>query len=226
MRFITGNAQAILFARLPAETVHGISYNQQAVERLRAALRAGDAARVSGALREITETMRSMNVSLFAFRCMYHDILKVVSGEARDSGVEDEEIYDLFQLSQCLSWDELDGMLHHVCSRLVAGRGIEPAAPPVEGPVAQAKEIIARRFSEPGLSVASIAAEMGMSDSRLSVDFKKAYHMTPLECITHERMHLARRLLRETNMPVKDIAMECGYYDISGFNAASRPIRA
>ena len=57
-----------------------------------------------------------------------------------------------------------------------------------------------------------------MSDSRLSTDFKKVYRMTPLECITMCRMRRARRLLQTTDMPVKDIAVECGYYDISAFN--------
>ena len=57
-----------------------------------------------------------------------------------------------------------------------------------------------------------------MSDSRLSTEFKKVYRMTPLEHITRARMQRARRLLLTTDMPVKDIAVECGYYDISGFN--------
>ncbi len=126
-------------------------------------------------------------------------------------------MYDLFKLSQCLSLDDLDAMLHLVCSKMVSGR-VSIQAPVVEGPIARAHEIIVKHFSEPALSVSSIAAEVGMSDSRLSTEFKRVYRMTPLEYITRCRMHRARQLLRTTDMPVKDIALECGYYDISGFN--------
>ena len=48
--------------------------------------------------------------------------------------------------------------------------------------------------------------------------FKNAYHQTPLEMITRKRMLLAKELLLATTLPVKDIAIECGYYDISSFN--------
>lgn len=217
LRFIKGNAQTLRFRSVANGQAGQMQQNQQAVDRLRKALHAGDAAQVSIVLREITRSMREMNVSLFDFRCMYNDILNVVSGEARVLGVREEDVYDLFKLSQCLSLDDLDTMLHHVCSRLIMGRS-EQCMPDVPDAVLKAQEIIKRRFSEPGLSVSAIAAEVGMTDSKLSTDFKKAFRMTPLECITRSRMHRARRLLRTTDMPVKDIALECGYYDISGFN--------
>ncbi len=216
-RFLKGNAEAIRFTGTEVGDAQVARSTQQSVERLRAALHAGDAARVSESLREITEAMQSMKVSLFTFRCMYNDILNVVSKEARQSSLDEKQVYDLFQLSQCLSWDDLDRLLHQVCSKLIRQKG-EPETPVVDGPVAKAREIISRRFSEPELSVSGIAQEVGMSDSRLSVAFKEAYHMTPLECITAHRMRRARRLLRETEMPVKDIALECGYYDIPAFN--------
>ena len=71
---------------------------------------------------------------------------------------------------------------------------------------------ISASFTDPGLSVAAIAEKAGLSDSRLSVAFKNAYHQTPPEMITRERM------LPAASLSVKDIAMECGCYDISSFN--------
>lgn len=215
-RFLQGNAVPICFEAAMEKHGETVESSQQAVERLRIALRAGEAERVCVALDEITRLMRGTNTSLFGFRCMYNDILNVVSAEARDSAAE-EEIYDLFKLSECLSLEDLDTMLRGVCARLIAGR-VAPRVVDAPAPVREAMEIIRRRFSEPGISVSSIAQQVGMSDSRLSVEFKKAYQMTPLECLTSHRMRSARRLLSTTDMPVKDIAVECGYYDISGFN--------
>ena len=123
----------------------------------------------------------------------------------------------VFRLSRCLSVDELDGILAQVC-HTIADLQTPQKQEEVPEAVQKAREIIQHRFSEPELSVSGIAKEVGMSDSKLSVEFKKVYQKTPLEVITFCRMHRAQRLLGTTEMPVKDIAVECGYYDISAFN--------
>lgn len=114
--------------------------------------------------------MRSMNTSPFMFRCMYNDILNVISTEARKSG---SEIYDLFKLSQCLSLADLDGMLRSVCASLVSGR-VQVSAETIT-PVQQDKEIFDQRYFEMDLSVSEVADQVGMSDSGLSRAFKAAY---------------------------------------------------
>ena len=216
MRFAKGNTAPIYFEEL-GENQTEASYNRQAVDHRRQALRKGDEERAEKALSEVSQAMHDTRSSLFGFRCMYSEIITAVSSEARQSGVKEEELYDLFRLSRCLSVDELDAMLRQVCRKIVSLQtGTQQQEIPE--PVRNANELIRRRFSEPGLTVASIAEEVGMSDSKLSVEFKRVYQETPLECITHARMHRAQHLLGATEMPVKDIATECGYYDISAFN--------
>ncbi len=217
MRFVKGNTAPIYFEELGENQTLEASFNRQAVDHLRQALRKGDEARVEKALTEVSQAMHDTRSSLFGFRCMYSEIITAVSVEARQSGVREEELYDLFRLSRCLSVDELDGMLKQVCRKIVSLQ-TKTETEEIPEPVKNAYDLIQRRFSEPGLTVASIAEEVGMSDSRLSVDFKRVYQETPLECITHARMHRAQHLLGATEMPVKDIATECGYYDISAFN--------
>ncbi|MBQ3705772.1 MAG: AraC family transcriptional regulator [Clostridia bacterium] len=217
MRFVKGNTAPIYFEELGENQTLEADYNRQAVDHLRQALRKGDEVRVEKALAEVSQAMHDTRSSLFGFRCMYSEIITAVSAEARQSGVNEEELYDLFRLSRCLSVDELDAMLKQVCRKIVTLQS-KTETEEIPKPVRNAYNLIQRRFSEPGLTVASIAEEVGMSDSRLSVDFKRVYQETPLECITHARMHRAQHLLGHTEMPVKDIATECGYYDISAFN--------
>ena len=217
MRFVKGNTAPIYFEELGENQTLEASFNRQAVDHLRQALRKGDEARAEKALAEVSQAMHDTRSSLFGFRCMYSEIITAVSAEARQSGVNEEELYDLFRLSRCLSVDELDGMLKQVCRKIVSLQ-TKTETEEIPEPVKNTYDLIQRRFSEPGLTVASIAEEVGMSDSRLSVDFKRVYQETPLECITHARIHRAQHLLGATEMPVKDIAIECGYYDISAFN--------
>ena len=217
-RFILGNEKAIQFVSAHNDKSTSSANHQQSMERLRLALVADDAERVSVSLTEISRIMRKMNTTLFSFRCMYNDILYIITVEARKKGLEAQQVYDLFSLSQCLSLNDLDIMLHNACSLLINTPRAETASHEVSHDMAQAIRIIQKQFSSPSFSITAIAQELGMSDSKFSVEFKQAYHLTPLQFLTMQRMRLARRLLRQTNMPIKDIAIECGYYEITGFN--------
>lgn len=215
LRFVKGNAQVIRFSGLKENFEHLPEYNHQLVENLRLAIHGGHPGLVQTTLQEIADYMRGVNTSLFMFRCMYNDILNVVSTEARKNG-HISGIYDLFRLSQCLSLNDLDEMLRSACVSLISEKDARQEKD--DSPVTQAKEILNQRYFEQDLSISEVAAQVGMSDSSLSRSFKTAYTMTPMEYITSLRMHRARKLLRTTRMPVKDVAIECGYYDISGFN--------
>lgn len=216
-RFVRGNTSVIRFDGGQEEKGKNTAYNQQLVERLRLALKALDEERVRSALDDITRTMGAMNTSLFVFRCMYNDILSVITREVRDSASLEQDVHNLYKLSECLSLDDLDIMLRNVCSRFIAEQD-RPEAAQVPPQAGLAMDIIRRRFSEPGISVSSIAQELGISESKLSLEFKAAFQVTPLECLTQHKMQQACRLLKSTDMPVKDIAVECGNYEISGFN--------
>lgn len=217
-RFLKGNTVVIHFDERIDMDAQKRGARKQSVELLHTALRSGDDEQVSRALENVSREMREIDTSLFVFRCMYNDILYIITSEAREMGIADKEMYDLFSLSQCLSLDDLDVLLHNACKKLIEERGNAYTVNTESKDAAKAMDIISRRFSEPSLSVSAIAQELGMSDSRLSIEFKKAYQLTPMEHLTACRMKLARKLLRTTKMPVKDIAVECGYYEISGFN--------
>jgi len=216
MRFVRGNTDVILFE---AALQPGIdpAVTQKLANRLEQALRSHDPAEVSETLGAITQTMQTMGTSLFDFRCMYNDIFNAISGVATHFR-QGEKVHDLFRLSECLSLDDLDRMLRKVCNEVLAGSLVRESEQDVPDNIRMVKELILTNFTDPGLSVAAIAERAGLPDSKLSVAFKAAYHQTPLEMITRKRMLLAKELLLATTLPVKDIAIECGYYDISSFN--------
>lgn len=217
MRFVRGSDCPIFFDALDVQPSSDTGFSHQAVDHLRQALRKGDEARMETALKEVAQAMHSTQSSLFGFRYMYSEIITAISLEGRSSGVNEAELVDLFRLSRCLSIDELNGILSQVCRKIIASQA-SPQPADIPEAVRKAREIIQHRFSEPELTVSGIAEAVGMSDSKLSLEFKRVYQETPLECITFSRMHRAQRLLSTTEMPVRDIATECGYYDISAFN--------
>ena len=109
-------------------------------------MRKADRPRIEQALREVSQAMHGMHTSLFGFRSMYNEIITAVTAEARASGAKEEDVYDLFRLSRCLSVDELDSLLAQVC-RKIADLQTATRQEHVPEEVRKAREIIQHRFS-------------------------------------------------------------------------------
>ena len=63
----------------------------------------------------------------------------------------------------------------------------------------------------------AVAARMGISRRLFSGLFRKHFGKSWLDHIHDLRIHHAARLLKESALPIKTIAFECGYHDISHF---------
>ncbi|RLS46524.1 MAG: AraC family transcriptional regulator [Planctomycetota bacterium] len=70
----------------------------------------------------------------------------------------------------------------------------------------------------------SLAKSAGISPLRFARLMKRFFGLTPSQYIAKNRIAAASVLLRETDQPVTDIAMSCGYYDHSAFTRAFRKI--
>jgi len=63
----------------------------------------------------------------------------------------------------------------------------------------------------------AVAARMGISRRSFSGHFRKLFGKSWLDYIHDLRIHHAARLLKESSLPIKTVAFECGYQDISHF---------
>lgn len=64
----------------------------------------------------------------------------------------------------------------------------------------------------------AVAARMGISRRSFSGHFRKLFGKSWLDHIHDLRIRHAARLLKESALPIKTIAFECGYQDISHFH--------
>ncbi|MDP4720051.1 MAG: helix-turn-helix transcriptional regulator [Akkermansiaceae bacterium] len=69
-------------------------------------------------------------------------------------------------------------------------------------------------------SVKAFAEKMGYSRSYLSRRLKKIWNRNPSEVLREKRFEEARRLLRETRVPVGEVALKAGFGSSSSFCAA------
>ncbi|WP_194787927.1 AraC family transcriptional regulator [Pseudomonas sp. UFMG81] len=70
------------------------------------------------------------------------------------------------------------------------------------------------------LQVADLARLAGLSSARLHARFSAECGMTPMDYVRQRRLLMARRLLRESALPLGEIAAQVGYGSQSAFSAA------
>ena len=88
-----------------------------------------------------------------------------------------------------------------------------------------ARDYIRSHFTEP-LSVQQIARKVHLSESHFAHLFKKETGMTPVNFINRCRISYAMELLRNENLPIIEIAFECGFRSLTHFNRTFRKYNA
>lgn len=74
------------------------------------------------------------------------------------------------------------------------------------------------------LSPAVLAKRAGLSPVRFARLIKRIFRITPSQLISQTRLAAASRLLTETDRPVAEVAVTCGFYDHSAFTRAFRSV--
>ena len=96
-----------------------------------------------------------------------------------------------------------------------------PASLGQEARAARAARIIAERFTEP-LTIAGLAAEVGLSRRKFATAFRRALGVSPYNYILSRRREAAAELLRNGSGSVLEIALDAGFGDLSEFTRRFR----
>jgi AraC-like DNA-binding protein len=96
-----------------------------------------------------------------------------------------------------------------------------PSGPVLPPELSAATAHIEQHLAEP-LTVQAIVEHTGRSHSHLGRLFHRHYKLSIVGYIRARRMSLARHLLQETDMPIKEIAWEVGLPDLQFFNKTVR----
>lgn len=89
---------------------------------------------------------------------------------------------------------------------------IPASGDPKLGRLALVVERIRTDFAQP-LRIASLAAESGLSISRMERLMQSVLHVSPRQLLTRQRVEAAAAMLRQPAIPLFDIAMDCGFCD-------------
>jgi AraC-like DNA-binding protein len=119
-------------------------------------------------------------------------------------------------------WDELRVKLAAAAARCAAEPSRLPRAPPhAERGVARTVRLIEKDPCAP-LALQALAAEAGLSRFHFVRTFARVTGLTPHRYVTRARLRKAAIRLASDDARVIDVALDCGYRDVSNFNHAFR----
>jgi AraC-like DNA-binding protein len=82
----------------------------------------------------------------------------------------------------------------------------------------QIKKFIEENYCSADISTRMVSETLGISSSRVFELLKEEYHLTFKQLINKMRIDEAKRLLKETDLRVTEIALNLGFNSVSYFN--------
>ncbi len=220
-RFVMGEAQVLAYDGISSDFTDSLTKAQKLTTGISQALKLGSRDLLDDRISELLHFLKNTRMSPFAFRMIYNDVIDTLTrSQAKEfsTGRDARDMYDIFSLSSCQSIDDLDELLRRLCDTLLTGQETESGEKPKEEDViAQATRYMDEHFSDPEISMAAIAESSGLSTARFSSSFKERMEMTPLDYLTLLRSERAKVLLEQTDMSIRDISVQVGYYDSGSF---------
>jgi AraC family transcriptional regulator, regulatory protein of adaptative response / DNA-3-methyladenine glycosylase II len=101
---------------------------------------------------------------------------------------------------------------------------LAPGSAPLDS-VSRLAAAAVRRIEDGALAeqrLGDLAAELGISDRHLRRVIDAEYGVSPIELVQTQRLHLAKRLLTDTALPVTEVAFASGFSSLRRFNALFR----
>ena len=222
-RFVMDDSKLLDYAAVSTSIEDILPQARRITDSIHRALSLRDHGMLNGRIDELLHFLKHTNMSPFAFRLIYNDVIDKLLHQHVQSFTASSSVhayYDIFTLSSCQSIDDLDSLLRRLCVFIIDScQPEEESYAEEEAPnvISQVASYIQEHFADPELSISAIAEAFDMSTARLSLAFKDVMKISPLEYLTLLRVERAKELLHATDLSIKDIAAEVGYYEASSF---------
>jgi len=145
-----------------------------------------------------------------------------LGGEVYKAGVADTSLFDELQVAiQDLSASG-ERCASGVAYRLLASIGRSAPLQPHDLLVERILTLVHRHWQDPGFGVQDLTARLLLHRSTVSRLFHRSVGVTVVEYVTRLRVQNALSLLKQSLLPIADIARQCGYEDPNYFSRLIR----
>lgn len=165
--------------------------------------------------KEYFENRYIMYADKIAHYCRYQfemcsDVLKALNTFAFESSKS--------MMNSDITLDAQSEIITHWIIRSVFGETLDMRAVSNDYSVARAQHYMEQHYME-NITVAKLAALGYVSPSCFNRRFKNEVGITPIEYLIEIRIKRAKTLLRRKNIPITEIAMQCGFGSSSHFSS-------
>ena len=94
-----------------------------------------------------------------------------------------------------------------------------------EARILKAEQLLRASISKGFPSIAVLAKEVGLSETKLKADFKRVYGKTLFQYFSEAQMNVAEEMLKANNVSIKSVAYSLGYSHPGKFSAAFKKIK-
>jgi AraC-like DNA-binding protein len=123
--------------------------------------------------------------------------------------------------SSDVAWEELGVRLAAAAAAIDSGSRVDAVPPNAAARVTRAVRMI-ERHSDAGLTLTALARDAGLSPYHFLRTFERLTGATPHQYILRVRLRDAALRLADAPGKIVDVALDCGFGDVSNFNRAFR----
>lgn len=216
-RFIKGKSTTISFEEVSSSVVSFSPYPSQELERLKHGILTEDEHTIHKETSTLVQTIERGNMPLFIAKVLCFDIFKLFIENLpllTQSPLDSQK--ELFLLSDIETIDEVVQIIESVTAKLF--EEVRPdESQPNEILIQDIVEYIKLHGFECSFTMLEVADHFGMQLSKLSLFFKEQMGLNLLDYATNLRMDVVKQLLISTDLPMKDLSSQVGYYNVSSF---------
>jgi AraC family transcriptional regulator len=151
-------------------------------------------------------------VSAAQFGNKLNDLVAAIANGTADQHVDKEWFLDL-----------VEKIIFHEYGNYLALNGIRSAKLETRKEILHRLRVAKQYMDDACLEIKDIneiASVCNMSEFHFFRSFKQAFNRTPYQYLLNNRLQLAKRLIREGDMSVTDIAVHCSFPDVHTFSKA------
>ena len=227
-RFVMGHQKVLRYSDISSNFNNVLPQARKITLSISQALTLGNRELLDARLDDLLHFLKNTSMSPYAFRMVYSDVINslVHTHMAAFPGENfSQEFFNIFSLSSYQSADDLDELLRRLCDSLFRdGQGTEEAAPEENDEISQVVHYMEEHFSDPEISITALAESLELSTTRFSLSFKEKMGMSPLDYLTLLRVEHAKELLASTELTIRDVSAQVGYYDSGSFTRRFKQI--
>jgi two-component system response regulator YesN len=219
-RFIKGTNRVIYFHEIIVNQDTLQAYPHHQLEELKKGLKRANTKQVERAIEKLLNYIMQNNTPLFMARGLCFDLIHAVSQTFKELGnhsfVSTNEYPDVFTLEKFETVEDFTSLIKIICNDISSDSDKEEPSDEIEL-VNRMISYIQEHYMESQFSLKEMSQYFDMAQPNSSQYFKDRTGQTILDFTTKLRMDKAMLLLKSDKIPLKNVAEEVGYYNVSSF---------